>query len=80
MIKLFFMFLKMYWILWEYMLQFFYQVSQIGKKCELLIIYILRGGGYMSESDISDIIPIINLKIIRRCFYELQPRNPQKQI
>lgn len=46
----------------------------------ILIIYILGGGGYMSESDISDIIPITNLKIIRRCFYELQPRNPEKQI
>lgn len=34
----------------------------------------------MSESDISDIIPIINLKMTRRCFYELQPRNPKKQI
>lgn len=33
----------------------------------------------MSESDISDIVPIINLKIIRRCFYELQPRNPKNR-
>ena len=31
MIKLFPMFIKMHWILWKYMLQFLYQVSQIGK-------------------------------------------------
>jgi hypothetical protein len=34
----------------------------------------------MSESDISDIMPIINLIMIRRCFNELQPRNSKKQI
>lgn len=34
----------------------------------------------MIESDISDIIPIMNLKMIKRCFHELQPRNPKKQI
>ena len=32
----------------------------------------------MSESDISGIIPIIKLKIKRRCFYELQPRSSKK--
>ena len=32
----------------------------------------------MIESDISDIISVINPKMIRRCFHELQPRNPKK--
>jgi len=32
----------------------------------------------MSETDISDIIPIINLKMTRRCFYELQLQNLQR--
>lgn len=30
--------------------------------------------------DISGIIKIKNMKKKRRCFYELQPRNPKKQI
>lgn len=34
----------------------------------------------MSESDISDITPIIKSKIKGRCFYELQPRNSKKPI
>lgn len=37
----------------------------------------------MSESDISDIsgiIMILKLNMMRRCFHELQPRNPEKQV
>lgn len=37
----------------------------------------------MSEGDISDISDIENtkyFKLKRRCFYELQPRNPKRQI
>ncbi len=34
----------------------------------------------MSEGDISDISDIQNINLIRRCFYELQPRNSKRQI
>lgn len=40
----------------------------------------------MSESDISDIsgimgiITILKLNMMRRCFHELQPRNPEEQV
>lgn len=34
----------------------------------------------MSESDISDITPIIKSKIKGRCLHELQPRNSKKPI
>lgn len=34
----------------------------------------------MSESDISGITPIRKSIIKRRCFHELQPRNPEEPI
>lgn len=37
----------------------------------------------MSESDISDIsgmITSLKLNMMRRCFHELQPRNPKEQV
>jgi hypothetical protein len=34
----------------------------------------------MSESDISDITPILKLNSRGRCFHELQPRNSKKPI
>jgi hypothetical protein len=52
--------------------------SIMGYKRET--IHIFLGGGCMSESDISDITPIIKSKIKGRCFYELQPRNSKNPI